>query len=87
MSYFKECCYLSHITFYVKALSIPLTLPWENIWQCLETFFIFAIGAVGGGGVLQASSGQKPAVLLNILQWNEQSHKKESSSQSREILS
>lgn len=46
---------------------LPPPLPSGGIWQCLETFLIVMIW-----GMSLAFSGQKPALLLSILQYTDQ---------------
>lgn len=42
-----------------------MTVPFRDIWQCLETF----LDVTTGSRALVASSRRRPGVLVNILQW------------------
>lgn len=46
-----------------------ILLPLQDIFQCLEIFLV-----VTNGGVLLASNGQRPEMVLNILQCTAQPH-------------
>lgn len=43
--------------------------PPGHIWQCLETFLIIM---TWGEGMILASSGKRPVILLNIAEWTRQ---------------